>query len=232
MGEDQTSARRAGALEEDMMDQEAALGEFRAADAFLEGHFLLSSGLRSSVYIQCARVMMDPARGERLCRALAAKLRREQPSLWAGEPPICVSPAMGGVIVGYETARALGLRSLFVEREDGAFQLRRGFELPKNTPCLMIEDVVTTGKSSLECLDAIRAAGARPVGAACLVNRSGGTADLGLPLTALVEIDAPLYEPTTLPPELQALPPVKPGSRKTPGGDGKAGDGSGSEGSA
>lgn len=211
-----------------MMDQEAALAEFRAAEAFLEGHFLLSSGLRSSVYIQCAKVMTDPARGERLCSALAAKLRREQPALAdAGDALICVSPAMGGLFVGYETARALGVASMFVERVDGAFQLRRGFELPPGAPCLMIEDVVTTGKSSLECLETIRAFGGRPIGAACLVNRSGGSADLGLPLTALVEIDAPLYDPAQIPAELAAIPPVKPGSRslsaKAPADGGDAG---------
>lgn len=195
------------------MEQEAALAEFRAASALLEGHFLLTSGLHSSVYIQCARVMMDPARGERLCRALAGKLRLEQPALFAAEGLYCVSPAMGGVVVGYETARALGAPSLFMERVDGAFQLRRGFAIPAGAPCLMIEDVVTTGKSSIECLDAIRAVGGRPIGAASLVNRSGGAADLGLPLTSLVEIDAPLYEASKLPPELAALPAVKPGSR-------------------
>ena len=195
------------------MSQEDVLAEFKAADAFLEGHFKLSSGLRSSVYIQCARVLMDPARGERLCRALAAKLREAQPRLFAERGLVCVSPAMGGVIVGYETARALGVPSMFMERVDKAFQLRRGFEIEEGAPCLMIEDVVTTGKSSLECLAAIKAAGGAPIGAASLVDRSGGRADLGVPLTSLVEIDAPLYEATDLPPELAAIPAVKPGSR-------------------
>ncbi|MEL6979458.1 MAG: orotate phosphoribosyltransferase [Pseudomonadota bacterium] len=198
--------------------QRAALDELRAADAFLEGHFLLSSGKRSAVYIQCARVMMDPARGGRLCAALARRLRVEQPALFDGAPPpLCVSPAMGAVIVGYEAARALGALSFFVERVDGAFQLRRGFEIQAGAPCLMVEDVVTTGQSSRECLAAIEAAGGRPVGAACLVDRSGGAADLGVPLTPLVRIDAPIYDAEATPPELAAIPAVKPGSRAAPG---------------
>ena len=193
--------------------QEAALAEFRAAGALLEGHFLLSSGLHSSVYLQCARVMMDPDRGERLCTALAEKISSEQGQIGDLSADLCVSPAMGAVIVGYETARSLGLRSLFMERPEGVFELRRGFELPEGARCLMIEDVVTTGKSSRECIEAIENCGGRVVGAACLVDRSGGAADLGTPLTSLIQIDAPTYSADNLPPELARLPAVKPGSR-------------------
>lgn len=199
---------------------ETALAELRAADAFLEGHFLLSSGLRSEVYIQCARAMMDPARGARLCGMLAAKLRDRHPDVFASGPPICISPAMGAVIVGYETARALGLRSLFMERVDGDFSLRRGFVIPEGAPCIMVEDVVTTGKSSLECLDAIRRCGGAPTLAACLVDRSGGRADLGLPLTALIEVDAPVFTEAETPERLRNVAPVKPGSRNLGGGAG------------
>ncbi|MEM9724155.1 MAG: orotate phosphoribosyltransferase [Pseudomonadota bacterium] len=221
----------AATLEHGQGEREAALAEFRAAGALLEGHFLLSSGLHSSAYIQCARVMMDPARAARLCDALAARLRHAQPELFStGDAPLCVSPAMGGVLVGYELARALGAMSVFVERDraaDDAFVLRRGFEIPAGARCLMIEDVVTTGKSSRECLRAIEAAGGQPLGAASLIDRSGGAADLGVPLTALLEIDAPLYRPDALPPALAAIPAVKPGSRAQPrlDGDTEGGDG-------
>ncbi len=196
--------------------QEDALTEFRAAGALLEGHFLLSSGLHSSVYLQCARVLMDPARGERLCQALAKKIRATLASEIVDSVDYCVSPAMGGVIVGYELARALGKPSLFMERPDGVFILRRGFALPEGARCLMVEDVVTTGKSSRECIAAIERAGARTVAAASLVDRSGRRADLGVPLVSLIEIDAPTYEPTMVPPELAAIPAVKPGSRPEP----------------
>lgn len=192
------------------LSQEAVLSEFRAAGALLEGHFLLSSGLRSSVYLQCARVMQDPLRGGRLCGALASKVLAEQ----GADFDLCVSPAMGAVIVGFETARQLGVNSIFMERPEGVFELRRGFEMPSGARCLMVEDVVTTGKSSRECIAAIEAAGGTAVGAACLIDRSGGEADLGVPLTPLARIAAPLYEPDNLPPELAAIPAVKPGSRR------------------
>ena len=188
---------------------DAVLDEFRAAGALLEGHFILSSGLRSSVYLQCARVMMDPARAARLCGALAEKVRASG----IGPVDLCVSPAMGGVVVGYELARQLGVPSIFAERVEGKFQFRRGFAIPAGARILMVEDVVTTGLSSRECLDAIRAAGGNPVGGACLVNRSGGAADIGVPLVALTQIGAPAWAPDALPPELAAIPAVKPGSR-------------------
>lgn len=194
------------------MDREAVLDEFRAAGALLEGHFILSSGLRSAVYLQCARVLMDPARAERLCAELARKVRAALSAMGDGID-VCVSPAMGGVVVGYETARQLGVASLFTERVDGAFQFRRGFELAAGARVLMVEDVVTTGLSSRECIAAIAAAGGRTVAAACLVDRSGGTADVGPPLIPLLDLPTPAYPPDALPPELAAIPAVKPGSR-------------------
>ncbi len=194
------------------MERESVLAEFRAAGALLEGHFVLSSGLRSPVYLQCARVLMDPARAGRLCAALAIRARALVASLDEGID-LCVSPAMGGVIVGYETARHLGVASLFAERVEGAFALRRGFAIEPGARVLMVEDVVTTGLSSRECIAAIAAAGGRTVAAACLVDRSAGEADLGVPLAALLALKVPSYAPEDLPPELAALPPVKPGSR-------------------
>jgi len=184
------------------------LAEFRAAEALLDGHFILSSGLRSARYLQCARVLMDPARAARLVAALVAKL---PPAARAVDA--VVAPAMGGVIVGYEVARQLGVASMFVERPTGTFELRRGFALAPGATVLMVEDVVTTGLSSREAIAAIHAAGGTVVAAACLVDRSDGTADVGVPLTSLLRLAVPSYAPDALPPELAALPAIKPGSR-------------------
>lgn len=191
------------------MDRTAVLDEFRAAGALLEGHFVLSSGRHSASYLQCARVMMDPRRGEALCRALADDIRAR----FAEPFDLVVSPAMGGVIVGYEVGRQLGVPAIFVERIEGSFALRRGFEIAPGARCLMVEDVVTTGLSSRECIDAIRAAGGDCAGAACLVDRSGGAADVGVPLVALVTLEIPTYLEGEVPPELAAVPITKPGSR-------------------
>lgn len=191
------------------MTDDEVLAEFRAADALLEGHFILSSGLRSPRYLQCARVLMDPRRAERLASALAAKL----PAQVRDAIDVIVSPAMGGVIIGHEMGRALGRPAMFVERPDGTFQLRRGFALAPGARVLLVEDVVTTGLSSREAIAAVREAGGEVVGAASLVDRSGGSADLGVPYTALIRIDVPTYSADALPPELAEIPPVKPGSR-------------------
>ena len=191
------------------MTEDEILAEFRAAEALLEGHFILSSGLRSPRYLQCARVLMDPARAERLARALADKLPPEA----RDQVDAVVSPAMGGVIIGHEMGRALGRPAMFVERPEGQFELRRGFRLQPGQRVLLVEDVVTTGLSSREAIAAIGEAGGKVVGAAALVDRSGGAADLGVPLTALIRIDVPTYAADELPPELAAIPAVKPGSR-------------------
>ncbi len=191
------------------MTDDEILAEFRAADALLEGHFILSSGLRSPRYLQCARVLMDPARAERLACALAAKL----PAELREKVESVVSPAMGGVIIGHEMGRALGRPAMFVERPQGVFELRRGFRLKPGERVLLVEDVVTTGLSSREAIAAIEAAGGKVVGAASLVDRSGGCADLGVPYTPLIRIDVPAYAADALPPELAAIPPIKPGSR-------------------
>ncbi|MCW0180922.1 orotate phosphoribosyltransferase [Zavarzinia sp.] len=191
------------------MNQAQVLDEFRAAKALLEGHFILTSGLRSPMYLQCARVLMDPKRADRLCAALAAKVGAE-----VGEGiDLVVSPAMGGVVVGYEMGRQLGVPAIFVERVDGQFALRRGFEIPAGARCLMVEDVVTTGLSSRECIKVIEALGGRVVAGASLVDRSDGKADIGVPLVSLLRLDVPSYSPDNLPPELAAVPAIKPGSR-------------------
>jgi orotate phosphoribosyltransferase len=190
------------------MTTDEVLSEFRAAGALLEGHFILTSGLRSPVYMQKNLVFCDPQRTERLCRALAAKAKSR-----FGEIDVVVSPAVGGIIPGYETARALGAKAIFVEREDKRFRLRRGFTIPRDARVLMVEDIVTTGLSSRECLAAIADEPGKVLGAACLIDRSGGKSDLGVPLVALASLCVPSYPADALPPELAAIPPVKPGSR-------------------
>lgn len=191
------------------MTDEEILAEFRDAGALLEGHFILSSGLRSPRYLQCARVLMDAARAERLAAALAGKL----PQALRESVDAVISPAMGGVIIGHEMGRMLGRRAMFVERPEGTFQLRRGFSLEQGEKVLMVEDVVTTGLSSREAIDAVRAAGGDVVAEAALVDRSGGTVDLGLPFYPLIRLDVPTYDPNNLPEELAKIPAVKPGSR-------------------
>lgn len=191
------------------MTDEQILAEFRAAEALLEGHFILSSGLRSPRYLQCARVLMNPARGARLAEALVARL----PESVRTKVTAVVSPAMGGVIAGHEMGRALGVDAMFLERPTGIFELRRGFRLEPGQPVLMMEDVVTTGLSSREAIAAIRAAGGDVVAAAALVDRSNGGADLGVPFTPLIRINIPSYSADDLPPALAALPAIKPGSR-------------------
>ena len=192
-----------------MMSDDEILGEFRAADALLEGHFILSSGLRSPRYLQCARVLMDPARAERLARELASRI----PNIVRDQVDCVISPAMGGVIIGHEIGRALGKPAMFLERPDGVFELRRGFRIDPGARVLMIEDVVTTGLSSREAIAAVAAAGGKVLAEAALVDRSGGTADLGLPFFPLIRIDVPTYAADDLPPALAAIPATKPGSR-------------------
>jgi orotate phosphoribosyltransferase len=191
------------------MTQDEVLDEFRAAGALLEGHFILSSGLHSSRYLQCARVLMDAERAGRLCAALAETVK----ALVPGTIDLVASPAMGGVVVGYEMGRQLGVPSIFFERVDGTLTLRRGFSIDKGARVLMVEDIVTTGLSSRECIAGIAAEGGISVGAACLIDRSGGKADIGVPLAALARLDIPTHAADSLPPDLAARPAIKPGSR-------------------
>jgi orotate phosphoribosyltransferase len=191
------------------MTDDEILAEFRGADALLEGHFILSSGLRSPRYLQCARLLMDPKRAQKMAEALAAKI----PADIRDSIDVVVSPAMGGVIIGHEMGRALGKPAIFVERPEGRFELRRGFRLEPGDRVLLVEDVVTTGLSSREAIAAVEAARGKVVAAASLVDRSNGSADLGVPYTPLIRIDVPAYQPDELPPELAQIPAVKPGSR-------------------
>ena len=191
------------------MQQEEVLAEFRASKALLEGHFLLSSGRHSAFYLQCARVLMDPMRASRLAAAIAAAIPREIRK----DITKVVSPAMGGVIIGHEMGRALGVEAMFVERPTGTFEMRRGFTLEPGDKVLMVEDVVTTGLSSREAIIAIEAAGGEVIAAAALIDRSAGEVDLGVPFFPLIALNFPTYAPDELPPELAATEANKPGSR-------------------
>ena len=191
------------------MHLDEVMAEFRAVGALREGHFILSSGLHSPVFLQKNLVFAHPERCERLCKALAERVLAE-----IGPVDVVVSPAMGGVIPGYETARQLGVPALYVERVNGAFVLRRGFQLEPGQRVLMVEDIVTTGLSSRECITSIREAGGNVVAAACVVDRSGGEVDIGVPLIALARMKVPAYPADQLPPELAAIPVEDPGSRR------------------
>ena len=192
------------------MSDEEVLAEFRAAGALLEGHFILSSGRRSANYLQCARVLMNAERAGTLARAMVQKLPRELRQ----EIDLVVSPAMGGLIVGHEVGRALGKDAVFLERPEGAFELRRGFAISPGQKVLMVEDVVTTGLSSRQAIEAVTAEGGIVIAEAALVDRSAGEVELGVPFYPLVSINFPVYEADEVPPELAANPAIKPGSRK------------------
>lgn len=191
------------------MDTQDVLDIFRSAGALLEGHFILSSGRRSPVFLQKAFVFKNPQLTEKLCHALASKVFAQLDE----KPDIIVAPAMGGVIPGYEMARQLGLESIFVERENGEFTLRRGFTLEKGQNVLMVEDIISTGLSSRECISAIETTGANVVAGACIFDRSGGKADIGVPLISLAAKVFPSYGIDEIPQELAAIPAIKPGSR-------------------
>lgn len=191
------------------MTNEDVLAIFRECGAMLEGHFILSSGLRSPVFLQKAKVFQYAHQTEKLCRALAEKIRAQ------GYVDVTkvVSPAIGGIIPGYETSRHLGVPALYTERVDGQFELRRGFEIEPDDKVIVVEDIVSTGLSIRECVDALRKIGANVVAAACLIDRSAGEADVGVPLVSLIQYKVPAYPADQLPPELAAIPAIKPGSR-------------------
>lgn len=190
------------------MQTEDVLAVFRECGAILEGHFILSSGLRSPVFLQKARVFMHADKTELLCGALARKIRREVDS----DIDFVIGPAVGGIIPAYETSRHLGVPNMWVEREEGVFRLRR-FELPQAARVVIVEDIVTTGLSIREAAECLRAIGAQVLAAACIIDRSAGKADVGAPLIALADYEVPAYAADKLPPELAAIAPVKPGSR-------------------
>ena len=192
------------------MSEQQILDEFYAAGALRKGHFVLSSGLHSEYYFQCARIMMDAKLGGKLCDLLASRIRAQLhlPSLHR-----IVSPAMGGILVGYELGRQMNVPSIFVERVNGDFKLRRGFDISSEGACLVVEDIITTGGSAREAIAAVREHNGNVVGAACLIDRSGGKVDLGVPLVSLATFNVPNYSLDNLPPNLQNQTPIRPGSR-------------------
>jgi orotate phosphoribosyltransferase len=193
----------------DEVSHDLVMREFSECGALMKGHFILSSGLHSDTYLNKSIVSMYPDRTERLCQALADKVKAET------KTPIThiVAPAMGGIIFGYETARAMGVPFMYVERVDGEFQLRRGFSLPEDAKVLVVEDIVSTGLSARECVDAIEGVGVKPIAAACLIDRSNGKAELGVQLIALARLEVEAWPKDNLPAHLQDIPAIKPGSR-------------------
>lgn len=217
-----------------MLNDTQIMAEFEAAEAILRGHFVLSSGLHSDTYLQCARMLMSPKRADKLCAALAEKVinalaadssPREPSASGAARSiaqnvrsaehliDIVIAPAMGGVVVGYEMGRQLGIDTIFCERENGEFALRRGFRIEPGARVLMVEDVVTTGKSSMEAVKCVEAAGGKVIAEASLIDRSNGTHGLPFPLVSLLTLDVKTYQPDALPAHLKDTPAVKPGSR-------------------
>ncbi len=195
------------------LKEQDILQEFIAAKAVLKGHFILSSGLHSDTYMQCARVLMEPKRAEKLCAALAKKL---EDKLGKNFADIVVAPAMGGVVVGYEMGRQLGLPTIFCERVNGVFELRRGFELDSSMRVLVVEDVITTGKSSLETYDLVKKFGSKIIAECSLVDRSGDDKleeKMGVSIVSLLKIDVKTFDAQNVPEELKGVPAVKPGSR-------------------
>lgn len=191
------------------MTTDDVLEEFRGAGALREGHFVLASGRHSPIFLQKNLVFQYADRTERLCRALADQIVAQ-----FGKPDVIVAPAVGAIIPGYEVARALGVPSIYVEREDGRFQLRRAFKIAPGAKVVVVEDVITTGGSFREAVEPIEAAGGKVLCCACIVDRSGGRANVGWPLVALATVDFPSYAPDDVPPELAALPAEEPGSKR------------------
>jgi orotate phosphoribosyltransferase len=192
------------------MTEDQVLAEFRASGALLEGHFKLSSGRHSGHYLQCARVLMNPSRAARLAEAVVAGI----PADVRAATDVVVSPAMGGIIIGHEVGRALGLDAMFLERPDGVFHLRRGFALQPGAKVLMVEDVVTTGLSSREAIAAVAREGGEVIAECAIIDRSCGSVDLGVPFYPLISIDFPTYDEADIPESLASVAVTKPGSRK------------------
>ena len=192
------------------MTEDEVLAEFRSSGALLEGHFKLSSGRHSGHYLQCARVLMNPARAARLAEAVVAGI----PADVRGAIDVVISPAMGGIIIGHEVGRALGLDAMFLERPDGVFHLRRGFALTRHAKVLMVEDVVTTGLSSREAIAAVAREGGEVIAECAIIDRSCGSVDLGVPFYPLISIDFPTFDEADIPESLANVAVTKPGSRK------------------
>ncbi len=191
-----------------MLSLEESLKILKKTNALIEGHFILSSGLHSPKYVQCAQLMSIPSEAVKICQSLADKIKREFTDF-----DIILSPAMGGIIVGYELGKLLNKRTIFSERVDGEFKLRRDFKIEKGNKVLIVEDVITTGKSSLECSKLVSSSNAKIVGYACIIDRSNGQSNIKDKIVSQVKLNIPTYKKENLPKELQSINPIKPGSR-------------------
>ena len=191
------------------MNKDEVIREFKEAGALLEGHYILSSGLHSSRYLQCALALSEPSRAQRLSESLGKKILENIST----KIDIVVSPAMGGLIIGHEIARFLDVPSIFLERVNGKIELRRGFTIKPDLNCLLVEDIVTTGLSSNESIEVIKGYGGNIIGEACLIDRSSGKANLETKLISLTSIDIPTFHKDEIPESLKDIPAIKPGSR-------------------
>ncbi len=191
-----------------MLSLEESLKILKETNALIEGHFILSSGLHSPIYVQCAQLMSKPDQAVQICNSLANKIKED-----IGKFDLILSPAMGGIIVGYELGKILNKQTIFSERVNGEFKLRRDFKIKKDTKVLIVEDVITTGKSSLECSKLVKENNAIIIGYACIIDRSNGKSEIKDKIISQVELNIPTYKKDNLPKELQIIEAVKPGSR-------------------
>ena len=192
-----------------MLSYEESLKILKETNALLDGHFILSSGLHSAQYIQCAQLLSKPYKSANFCKSLAEKISKE-----FKEVDLILSPAMGGIVIGYEIGKLLSKETIFSERVDGYFKLRRDFKILKNSRVLIVEDVITTGKSSVECSKLVEVAEAEVVGFACLIDRSNGNSLIDKKIISQIEINIPTYKEDNIPKNLMSLPVQKPGSRE------------------
>ena len=191
-----------------MLSLEESLKILKETKALIEGHFILSSGLHSPKYVQCAQLMSKPSQAAQICQSLAKKIKIELNSI-----DLILSPAMGGIVVGYEIGKLLGVETIFSERVNGKFQLRRDFKIKQNTNVLIVEDVITTGKSSIECSNLVKINKANTIGYACIIDRSDGKTVINDKIISQIKLNIPTYKKENLPKELISIDPVKPGSR-------------------
>ena len=191
-----------------MLSYKESLKILKETDALIEGHFILSSGLHSDKYVQCAKLLSKPGKAKELCLSLAEKIKQKYKNI-----ELILSPAVGGIVIGYEIGRILNVETIFAERVNGNFNLRRGFEIKKGQKILIVEDVITTGKSSLECSNLAKKAAAEIIGYACIIDRSNGKSQIDKTIVSQVEIEIPTYKKENLPKHMEIIKAVKPGSR-------------------
>ena len=191
-----------------MLSLEESLKILKETKALIEGHFILSSGLHSPKYVQCAQLMSKPSKAAQICQSLAKKIKIELNNI-----DLILSPAMGGIVIGYEIGKLLGVETIFSERVNGKFQLRRDFKIKQNTNVLIVEDVITTGKSSIECSNLVKINKANIIGYACIIDRSDGKTVINDKIISQIKLNIPTYKKENLPKELISIDPIKPGSR-------------------